>query len=171
MVNCMHMLINDLEDDNLECLCTLLRTIGAQLEKESELKQKHSLDPYFNRLKNVIQGKLVGSRVRFLIQDILDMRDRQWMERERQGGNKPTTIGQIHAEVAEEERKNALEHERNRRDQATSRKVYGGRMSSPASIGGNRPHSNPAELNNVIQLLKNSRVDSNRVRRFFLIEL
>ena len=92
MVNCMHMLINDLEDDNLECLCTLLRTIGGQLEKESELKQKHSLDPYFNRLKNVVQQKLVGPRVRFLIQDILDMRDRGWTERERQAVNKPTTI-------------------------------------------------------------------------------
>lgn len=160
MVNCMHMLINDLEDDNLECLCTLLKTIGAQLEEESELKQKYSLDPYFGRLRHVVKEKRVGPRVRFLIQDILDMRDRGWVERERQAVNKPTTIGQIHAEVAEEERKNALEHERNRREQGTSRRPYGGRMSSPASIGGPSNQSNRQELASVIHLLKNNRIEN-----------
>ena len=94
----MHILVNELEEDNLQCLCTLLRKIGGQLDKETELKLKYCLDACFHRLNNDVQQKMVGARVRFLIQDILDMRIRGWTIRDRQGGNNSTAIGNIHAE-------------------------------------------------------------------------
>lgn len=52
MANCVHKLISVIEDDSLECVCILLRTIGQQLDKDTEGKDKHKqvVDKYFNQL-------------------------------------------------------------------------------------------------------------------------
>ncbi|KAI1283076.1 Eukaryotic translation initiation factor 4 gamma 1 [Halotydeus destructor] len=83
MVFCMHKLISELEEESLECLCTLLKTIGNQLEEECRKlgKSEEHLEPYFKRLEKIVRDKQTSSRIRFLIQDVLDMRRNGWKER------------------------------------------------------------------------------------------
>jgi len=90
MVSCVHKLLIPTSDPNgqtdeesLECLCTLLATIGHRLENElaQKGKVKEHLEPYIARLKKLVDDKKTSSRTRFLIQDVLDMRNNGWQDR------------------------------------------------------------------------------------------
>lgn len=165
MMSCMHILINDInEEENLECLCTLLRTIGGQLEHEIKVKsatnpEKYpTLEPYFDRLQKVVRERTTSSRIRCLIQDILDMRKRGWKERDIQKDNKPKTIDEVHKEHMEAEQRNLEESRQYQLENAAS----GGRTGGGASRGDNsnrramgpQNQGNRNEVNSVIGILK-----------------
>lgn len=103
MVKCMKKLVRGREDESLECLCILLRTIGKQLEDECTTLGRvgSHFEPCFSCLKDIVGKKLAGVRVRFLIQDVLDMRSNGWRVREVQDV-KPLMIAQNHASEPEE---------------------------------------------------------------------
>ncbi|XP_059053451.1 eukaryotic translation initiation factor 4 gamma 3-like [Achroia grisella] len=79
MVYCMNHLIEDvLEEENLECLCILLTTIREQVESEA----KTQLDSVFEKMQNIIydrKSNKISSRVRFMIQDVIELRKRRWV--------------------------------------------------------------------------------------------
>ncbi|XP_050088328.1 eukaryotic translation initiation factor 4 gamma 3-like [Anopheles aquasalis] len=111
MVSCMNILFGDdmLDEESLECLCKLLTTIGARIEKEEE----KSLDVCFTKLQSVVErktlmpgGEPVCNRIRFMIMDLLDLRKNRWQPR--QAVATPKTREQIAKEVEAEETKNWL---------------------------------------------------------------
>jgi len=86
------------DEDSLESLCRLLTTIGKDLDHE---KGKSRMDQYFNQMRKIISEKKVSSRVRFMLQDVIDLRLNRWTPRAVQNQG-PKTIDQIHADAEKE---------------------------------------------------------------------
>ncbi|XP_053200932.1 eukaryotic translation initiation factor 4 gamma 3-like isoform X2 [Panonychus citri] len=106
MDSCIAKLLKASDDESLELLCTLLRTVGAKWEQDSAKKppiQGSAILYWFNMLREIVQKRLTSSRVRFMIQDVLDMKQAGWKVRKIQAENKPKTIEQLHAEIQQEE--------------------------------------------------------------------
>ncbi|KAI1283210.1 Eukaryotic translation initiation factor 4 gamma 1 [Halotydeus destructor] len=149
MVFCMHKLISELEEESLECLCTLLKTIGNQLEEECRKlgKSEEHLEPYFKRLEKIVRDKQTSSRIRFLIQDVLDMRRNGWKGRKIQDENKPKTIDQIHQDVKKEEQQNLMDHLKSGKKSRDESGAYYGRNSQS-----NRTQPSQMDFNALKQL-------------------
>ena len=169
MVNCIHKLISEIEDDNLECLCTLLRTIGQQLEDETQEKQKDVLVKYFVRLNTIVSnqaigGKTISARVKCLIKDIIDLRTNKWQERGIHKENVPKTIDQIHKEVmidAQKNRQDDMDYQQSRGDQR-------GRGRPPGQSYGNRSQQgNQSYEKDITGVLASLRAAQKKVRPAF----
>ena len=102
----MHSIIKQLltavDEESLECLCQLLTTCGAQIEAEVEQiplehRSAYSFVNYFNQMRTIIDEKKTSSRVRFLLQDVIDLRSNNWVSRRKEAG--PKTIQEIHKEA------------------------------------------------------------------------
>ena len=59
-----------------------------------------SFDHYFGKMEGLVKDKKVPARVRFLIQDVIDLRKSNWIPRREKAG--PKTLDQIHKEVEKE---------------------------------------------------------------------
>ncbi|EPQ14117.1 Eukaryotic translation initiation factor 4 gamma 1 [Myotis brandtii] len=59
------------------------------------------MDQYFNQMEKIIKEKKTSSRMRFMLQDVLDLRRSNWVPR--RGDQGPKTIDQIHKEAELEE--------------------------------------------------------------------
>ena len=55
------------------------------------------MDQYFQQMVKIIRGKKVSSRTRFMLQDVVDLRENNWVPRRDDSG--PKTIDQIHKEA------------------------------------------------------------------------
>lgn len=104
MVQCLQTLCAKNDEESLECLCTLLRATGYKLDQ-----CKKDLNRIFSHLQTTVDEKRTTARIRFKIQDILDMKRDGWKVRKIQDENKPRTIDQIHKEAREEEEIKQLE--------------------------------------------------------------
>lgn len=121
----------EMTDENMECLCGLLKTIGDGLEAdvaqyrrsdipESDPKRKEAEGSYqilamaFEYMKKLTGDKEVQPRVRFMIQDVLDLRETGWKPR-RSEAPKPTTVAEIHKNAADEERRAQIERDEHAR--------------------------------------------------------
>ncbi|XP_075873531.1 eukaryotic translation initiation factor 4 gamma 1-like isoform X2 [Nelusetta ayraudi] len=71
MHDCIVKLLKNHDDESLECLCRLLSTIGKDLDFE---KAKPRMDQYFNQMGKIIKERKTTSRIRFMLQDVLDLR-------------------------------------------------------------------------------------------------
>uniref|UniRef100_A0A452E1U6 Eukaryotic translation initiation factor 4 gamma 1 n=1 Tax=Capra hircus TaxID=9925 RepID=A0A452E1U6_CAPHI len=98
MHDCVVKLLKNHDEESLECLCRLLTTIGKDLDFE---KAKPRMDQYFNQMEKIIKEKKTSSRIRFMLQDVLDLRKSNWVPR--RGDQGPKTIDQIHKEAEMEE--------------------------------------------------------------------
>uniref|UniRef100_A0A671FVC4 Eukaryotic translation initiation factor 4 gamma 1 n=1 Tax=Rhinolophus ferrumequinum TaxID=59479 RepID=A0A671FVC4_RHIFE len=99
MHDCVVKLLKNHDEESLECLCRLLTTIGKDLDFE---KAKPRMDQYFNQMEKIIKEKKTSSRIRFMLQDVLDLRRcSNWVPR--RGDQGPKTIDQIHKEAELEE--------------------------------------------------------------------
>ncbi|XP_059053450.1 eukaryotic translation initiation factor 4 gamma 3-like, partial [Achroia grisella] len=109
MVYCMNHLIEDvLEEENLECLCKLLTTIGEQVESEA----KTQLDSVFEKMQNIIYGRKsnkISSRVRFMIQDVIELRKRRWVVKS-VVDSQPKMMDQIQKEAEQQQREIELKN-------------------------------------------------------------
>ncbi|XP_076087139.1 eukaryotic translation initiation factor 4 gamma 3-like isoform X1 [Mytilus galloprovincialis] len=103
MHECVFKLLNSKDEESLECLCKLLRTIGKELDSE---KAKPRVDQYFQRMHKVIEEKKTSSRVRFMLQDVLELRMSNWVPRRDESN--PKTIEQIHKEAQQEAQEKQL---------------------------------------------------------------
>jgi len=73
--NCIETLLNlGVRDSSLECLCILLSIVGKHFEKPQ-------LNGYLRELNNLGSNKKVSSRLKFLIQDVLDLQENKWVPR------------------------------------------------------------------------------------------
>ncbi|XP_076141399.1 uncharacterized protein LOC143124025 isoform X2 [Alosa pseudoharengus] len=76
-------------------LCVLLCTTGKDLERA-----KARMDQYFNQMKKMIQERKSSNRIRFMLQDVVDLRESNWIPRHSDPG--PQTIKQIRKQTMEE---------------------------------------------------------------------
>ncbi|XP_062419900.1 eukaryotic translation initiation factor 4 gamma 3 isoform X3 [Pungitius pungitius] len=98
MHDCVVKLLKNHDEESLECLCRLLTTIGKDLDFE---KAKPRMDQYFHQMEKIVKERKVSSRIRFMLQDIMDLRLHNWVSRRADQG--PKTIEQIHKEAKIEE--------------------------------------------------------------------
>ena len=120
MHDCVNKLITKTDKESLEGLCQLITTVGSQFEKETNLimlnqkegkiskenqrKKYPSVRPitdYFNKMHDIINKKATSSRVRFLMQDVIDLRKASWKKRREEAG--PKKIDQIHEDMKKEQ--------------------------------------------------------------------
>ncbi|XP_062871620.1 eukaryotic translation initiation factor 4 gamma 3 isoform X3 [Trichomycterus rosablanca] len=98
MHDCVVKLLKNHDEESLECLCRLLTTIGKDLDFE---KAKPRMDQYFNQMEKIVKERKTSSRIRFMLQDVIDQRLHNWVSRRADQG--PKTIEQIHKEAKIEE--------------------------------------------------------------------
>uniref|UniRef100_A0A1Q3FE68 Putative eukaryotic translation initiation factor 4 gamma 1 n=1 Tax=Culex tarsalis TaxID=7177 RepID=A0A1Q3FE68_CULTA len=92
--------VKDYDEETLECLCKLLTTIGSKMEKENN----QDLSGYFDKMGDIVKHRdryKISSRIRFMIQDVIDLRRNGWQPR-RQDLN-PKTMNQIQKEAETEQ--------------------------------------------------------------------
>ncbi|RCH95895.1 hypothetical protein CU097_010313 [Rhizopus azygosporus] len=105
MYGCLIKLCNDPQnagDEEAESLCKLLTTIGKTLD--SKPKTSKWVDIVTARMKNeMMNSPKISSRVKFMIQDVFDLRKQNWVPRNASNQVGPTTLAKIH-EMAEKDK-------------------------------------------------------------------
>ncbi|XP_027039827.1 eukaryotic translation initiation factor 4 gamma 3-like isoform X3 [Pocillopora damicornis] len=129
MHDCVVKLLKSNDEEAFECLCKLLVTIGKDLD---HAKAKPRVDQYFAQINKIIQARITSARVRFMMQDIVDLRNNNWVPRRED--NNPKTIDQIHKEAADAAKKTQLMIQMAKQDKKL-RGNMGGR-DSPRPSGG-----------------------------------
>ncbi|XP_036388416.1 eukaryotic translation initiation factor 4 gamma 3 isoform X4 [Megalops cyprinoides] len=142
MHDCVVKLLKNHDEESLECLCRLLTTIGKDLDFE---KAKPRMDQYFNQMEKIVKERKTSSRIRFMLQDVIDLRMHNWVSRRADQG--PKTIEQIHKEAKIEE-------------QEEQRKVHQQLLSKDKR----RPVVQREETWNTVPMTKNSRtIDPSKI--------
>uniref|UniRef100_A0AAY4ECG8 Eukaryotic translation initiation factor 4 gamma, 3a n=1 Tax=Denticeps clupeoides TaxID=299321 RepID=A0AAY4ECG8_9TELE len=141
MHDCVVKLLKNHDEESLECLCRLLTTIGKDLDFE---KAKPRMDQYFTQMEKIVKERKTSSRIRFMLQDVIDLRLHNWVSRRADQG--PKTIEQIHKEAKIEE-------------EEEQRKVY--QLSTKDS---KRRPGQPRDDWNTVPMSKNSRtIDPSKI--------
>lgn len=120
MNDCIERLLKtESDEENIECLCRLLTTIGKEVDKPNNAAKMKN---YFSRLENIVKKKdTTTARTRFMILDIIDLRKNQWVPRRKD--NAPRRIEEIRQEAEEERLKLEAQiaanqaHDKNMRNQ------------------------------------------------------
>ncbi|KAL1413854.1 hypothetical protein MTO96_007908 [Rhipicephalus appendiculatus] len=151
MFDCLRRLINSNDEDSLECLCKLLITIGKELD--SAAAKGAQLDEYFRKMENIVKKREVSLRVVFMLQDVIDLRQRKWIPRRDE--NIPKTIDQIHEEAQREQVNEELMRDSMPRPKRGEDRRKGGRAGGGGGLRGRLEH----EMD-TIQLGPGSRMSS-----------
>jgi translation initiation factor 4G len=69
--------VADMSED-MECLCEILRTIGRRLDHE---RARRWMDQYFERIRVYQADTELPSRIRFMLQDVIELRSNGWQPR------------------------------------------------------------------------------------------
>jgi len=144
--------VNNPEEEEIESLCKLLTTVGSLLDTQ---KAHAHMDVYFQRMRELTKSPNVSPRMQFMLQDVIELRDRKWVTRNAVAA--PATIAQIHEAAAKE--KAAHEKEYSQRQISMSRggsRRGGDRSEQPPAnpegwaVAGNtaRPPSKAGDLSN-----------------------
>uniref|UniRef100_A0A4W6G5A4 Eukaryotic translation initiation factor 4 gamma 2 n=1 Tax=Lates calcarifer TaxID=8187 RepID=A0A4W6G5A4_LATCA len=83
--------LKDMGED-LECLCQIMKTVGPKLDHD---KAKSLMDQYFGRMRSLTNNKELPARIRFLLQNMVELRDNNWMPRKAYVDNGPKTINKF----------------------------------------------------------------------------
>lgn len=107
--SCIDTLLNPQCEDMLECLCKLLTTVGSKFEQtpvnSKDPTRCYSLEKSICRMQAIASktdkdGAKVSSRVRFMLQDVIDLRKNKWQSTRNEA---PKTMGQIEKEAKNEQ--------------------------------------------------------------------
>ncbi|XP_072442871.1 eukaryotic translation initiation factor 4 gamma 3-like isoform X8 [Chiloscyllium punctatum] len=127
MHDCVVKLLKNHDEESLECLCRLLTTIGKDLDFE---KAKPRMDQYFNQMEKIVKERKTSSRIRFMLQDVIDVRMKNWVSRRVEQG--PKTIEQIHKEAQIEEQQQQLKVHQQLLSKQDKRRTTSGRPTEEA---------------------------------------
>ncbi|MBN3305587.1 IF4G1 factor, partial [Amia calva] len=100
---CIVKLLKNHNEESMECLCRLLSTIGKDLDCE---KATPRMDQYFSQMEQIIKERKTSSRIRFMLQDVLDLRRNKYVPR--RGEQCPKTIDQIRKDAELEEHREQI---------------------------------------------------------------
>uniref|UniRef100_A0A8V0Z1G5 Eukaryotic translation initiation factor 4 gamma 1 n=1 Tax=Gallus gallus TaxID=9031 RepID=A0A8V0Z1G5_CHICK len=164
MHDCVVKLLKNHDEESLECLCRLLTTIGKDLDFE---KAKPRMDQYFNQMEKIIKEKKTSSRIRFMLQDVIDLRRNSWVPR--RGDQGPKTIDQIHKEAEMEEHREHIKVQqlmsKDKRRGPPGPSISGGRSSLVADDGWNTvpisKGNRPIDTSRLTKITKPGLIDSN----------
>ncbi|TKS81437.1 Eukaryotic translation initiation factor 4 gamma 1 [Collichthys lucidus] len=166
MHDCIVKLLKNHDEESLECLCRLLSTIGKDLDFE---KAKPRMDQYFNQMEKIIKERKTSSRIRFMLQDVLDLRRNNWVSR--RGDQGPKTIDQIHKEAELEEHREQMKVQQALVSKKESGSGPGGRMGGGGPGGRGGPHTpgrgaQPQDEGwNTVPISKNRPIDTSRLSK------
>ncbi|KAJ7072703.1 armadillo-type protein [Mycena amicta] len=100
MHECVKGLLGNVENpEDIESLCKLISNVGLLLDTQ---KARAHMDVYFSRMKELAKSKSVSSRMQFMLQDVIELRDRKWATRSNQMAA-PSTIAAVHEAAAKEQ--------------------------------------------------------------------
>ncbi|XP_072428568.1 eukaryotic translation initiation factor 4 gamma 1-like isoform X1 [Chiloscyllium punctatum] len=157
MHDCIVKLLKNHDEESLECLCRLLTTIGKDLDFE---KAKPRMDQYFNQMEKIIKERKTSSRIRFMVQDVIDLRQNNWVPR--RGDQGPKTLEQIHRDAQIEEHQQQLRVQQQLLSKQDKRRVAPG--TSCAGVRGSQGIDEAGW--NTVPIAKNSRpIDTNRLSK------
>ncbi|XP_078266306.1 eukaryotic translation initiation factor 4 gamma 1a [Rhinoraja longicauda] len=157
MHDCIVKLLKNHDQESLECLCRLLTTIGKDLDFE---KAKPRMDQYFNQMGKIIKEKKTSSRIRFMVQDVIDLRQNNWVPR--RGDQGPKTLEQIHREAQIEEQQQHLKVQQQLLFKQDKRRNTG----SSGSTGGRGSQGADEAGWNTVPIAKSSRpIDTSRLSK------
>jgi translation initiation factor 4G len=94
MHNCIQQLLNDPEPADIEAACKLMETIGKDLDHE---RGRAYMDQYFQRMRELSNDNNYELRIRFMIKDVLELRENRWKPRREAEG--PKKIKDVHKDV------------------------------------------------------------------------
>ncbi|XP_041849938.1 eukaryotic translation initiation factor 4 gamma 1-like [Melanotaenia boesemani] len=166
MHDCIVKLLKNHDEESLECLCRLLSTIGKDLDFE---KAKPRMDQYFNQVEKIIKERKTTSRIRFMLQDVLDLRRNNWVPR--RGDQGPKTIDQIHKEAELEEHREQMKVQQALISKKELSGGPGGRMGGGGPGGRVGPHTPgrgapPQDEGwNTVPISKNRPIDTSRLSK------
>ncbi|XP_055937780.1 eukaryotic translation initiation factor 4 gamma 3-like isoform X2 [Argiope bruennichi] len=103
ILSCADILLKQEDEDSLECFCWIIKTAGKELENCKDLPEENPVDKYFAQIQKIVDSRLTSTRIRFLLQDIIDLRESNWIPRRAE--NRPRTIDEIRKEAALEAQK------------------------------------------------------------------
>ena len=85
------------------CLCHLITTTGEKLDQKTthDGKLRGKLNDAYERMRVLSKDKSVNSRMRFSIEEVLNLRENKWQRRRAEEG--PLKISEIHQKIIEEE--------------------------------------------------------------------
>ncbi|KAG7314684.1 hypothetical protein KOW79_021987 [Hemibagrus wyckioides] len=129
---CIVKLLKNHNDESLEVLCRLLSTIGKSLDLE---KSKPCMDQYFQQMEQIVKERKTSSRIRFMLQDVLDLRKNNWVPR--RGDQGPKTIDQIHKDAELEEQREQIKVQQLLLSKKNSSQERRGKMNQPQEEGWN----------------------------------
>ncbi|CAG9856771.1 unnamed protein product [Phyllotreta striolata] len=78
--------------EDLECLCQIFRTCGRILDTA---KGKYLMNQYFERMKTLADNQELQPRIRFMLKDVIDLRENGWVPRKAVVVEGPMPINQI----------------------------------------------------------------------------
>uniref|UniRef100_A0A4W4G031 Eukaryotic translation initiation factor 4 gamma, 1a n=1 Tax=Electrophorus electricus TaxID=8005 RepID=A0A4W4G031_ELEEL len=159
MHDCIVKLLKNHDEESLECLCRLLSTIGKDLDFE---KAKPRMDQYFNQMEKIIKERKTSSRIRFMLQDVLDLRRNNWVPR--RGDQGPKTIDQIHKEAELEEHREQIKVQQQLLSKKDSSQGRGGRSGAHSS-GGRITQPQDEGWNTVPITTKTRPIDTSRLSK------
>jgi len=87
--------LSDMAED-IECLCQIVSTIGKRLDTP---RAKNIMDQYFDRMEILSKSEELPSRIRFMLQDVIDLRLMGWQPRRIQRDNGPRSVTQMRWEM------------------------------------------------------------------------
>ncbi|XP_038556976.1 eukaryotic translation initiation factor 4 gamma 2-like [Micropterus salmoides] len=90
--------LKDMGED-LECLCQIMKTVGPKLDHE---KARSLMDQYFSRMRSLTNNEELPARIRFLLQNTVELRDNNWAPRKAYVDNGPKTINQVRQDAVKD---------------------------------------------------------------------
>ncbi|KOS19696.1 Eukaryotic translation initiation factor 4 gamma [Escovopsis weberi] len=108
MHECVHKLVDYKgvpDEAEIESLCKLLRTIGANLDQTD--KCRPMMDAYFSRIQTMAELPELQSRMKFMLMDVIDLRRARWVSKEANKG--PKTLDEVRAEAEAQQAAKAQE--------------------------------------------------------------
>lgn len=110
MMHCLDELLKENEnDDAVECFAELMTTMGHKLDGHARQNNK----PFdWERVVALRKSGKISNRTKFLLQDLLDLKDNGWVSRRKE--EKAVNLNELHKEIAKEE-KAAKQGNNNRR--------------------------------------------------------
>lgn len=64
-----------------------------QLQREAETNARKMMDVYFERIRRLSQSEKLESRLRFMLLDVIEQRQRGWETRRKKEGPKRIEVG------------------------------------------------------------------------------
>ncbi|CAF3680395.1 unnamed protein product [Rotaria sp. Silwood1] len=71
-----YLLRDKTDEENLESLCQLLRSIGKEIDARTSQSptKKYNLEKYYRELDIIAKKQKISARIRFMIQEVIELR-------------------------------------------------------------------------------------------------